>query len=329
MQSKQHSREKAALRRGLRRNKSGRYPLEISPLWKLSSLHRLAELLRVSPDELEEIAKAPSYDRFIDKPGTKKERHVQEPLGLTMSVHYRLVKLLDSIKRPEFLHSATKKRSYISNAEAHRAGHAIVQTDIRKFYENTTYQHVKAFLHKGLGWSHDLARLVARACTADGHLPTGSCISPLLSYFVHRQMFAGIEELCRERAVTLTLYVDDLTLSGPHATKALLYEVKSRIRRCDLETHKETYVSPGNAGLVTGVALHGGQVHLRNKQHEAIVQIIDSIAAGDSSLVDGLNGKLAAAQAVEPVAAAKLVQRYKKHSALAGQRSVAVMPSSN
>jgi retron-type reverse transcriptase len=313
MPSKQHKREKAARRSGLRKNKSGRYPLESSPLWKQKSFHKLAELLRVTPEQLKGISASPEYNEFVDKPNTPKERDVQEPLGATMHLHYTLLKLLDRVQRPGFLHSATKKRSYISNAEAHLAGHAIVQTDIRKFYENTTYAHVKSFFFNDLGWPHDVARLVAKACTVHDHLPTGSCISPLLSYFVHRKMFNEIEELCTRADVVMTLYVDDLTLSGVHATATLLHQVKARIQQFELTTHKERYVAPGNVGLVTGVALDSGQLRLRNKQHQVIVEIIDSICAGDTTLMDSLRGKLAAAHAIEPSAAAKLTKRYDRH----------------
>ena len=310
MLSKQHKREKSARRSGLRKNKSGRYPLESSPLWKQKSLHKLADLLGTTPEELKGIASNPEYNEFVDKPNTPKERDVQEPLGATMHLHYSLVQLLDRIGRPDFLHSATKKRSYITNAEVHRAGYAIVQTDIRKFYENTTYAHVKSFFFNDLSWSHDVARLVAKVCTVHGHLPTGSCISPLLSYFVHRRMFNGIEEICLRSGVVMTLYVDDLTLSGVHATSALLHQVKARIQRFDLATHKEKYAAPGNVGIVTGVALDNGQLRLRNKQRKAVVETINSIRAGDTRLMDSLRGKLAAAHAVEPGAAAGLMGRY-------------------
>ncbi|MBX3625348.1 MAG: RNA-directed DNA polymerase [Rhizobacter sp.] len=275
----------------------------------------MAELLGTTPDVLEAIAAAPTYNEFVDKPNTPKARDVQEPLGATMHLHYSLVQLLDRIQRPTFLHSATKKRSYITNADAHRAGHAIVKTDIRKFYESTSYAHVKRFFFQDLGWSHDAARLVARACTVHDHLPTGSCISPLLSYFVHRKMFASIEELCSRSNVVITLYVDDITMSGLHATTALLHEVKAKIQRFGLVTHKEKFVAPGTPGVVTGVALDKGQLRLRNKQHQALVKVIDSVHAGDLTLLNQLRGKLAAAQAIDPAAAAGLIERYKRQPA--------------
>lgn len=313
MKKQSHRREKVLGRARLRKNKSARYPIERSPLWRLSSIHRLADLIGVPIDDLEAACTTPTYNRFDDqaKPG-KEPRHIQEPTEATLRIHYRIVKLLDSIQRPDFLHSATKKRSHVTNARAHvGSGGAVVAMDIRKFFESTTYQHVKAFFHKDLGCSHDVARLLATVCTADGHLPTGSCISPLLSYFTHRQLFAEIEKLCLAKGVTMTLYVDDLTLSGMRATKTMLFQVKALVSRRGLRTQptKDAVVPPGKPAIITGAVRNGDQLRLRNKHHSSIVAIQDLIAVGQDASLNELRGRVAAARAVEPGAATRLETR--------------------
>jgi hypothetical protein len=186
--------------------------------------------------------------------------------------------------------------------------------DIRKFFESTTFHHVKAFFHKDLGCSHDVARLLATVCTADGHLPTGSCISPLLSYFTHRQMFAEIEKHCVASSVVMTLYVDDLTLSGIHATKSMLYQIKALIVRHGLQTKptKDAVVRPGKSAIITGAIRDGSQLRLRNRHHDAIVKIQDQIALGQCPSLDQLRGRVASARAVEPRAAERLEARLKR-----------------
>lgn len=317
MKSLQHRLDKAAGRRRLRHNGSGRYAIEQSPLWGLTSTHRLAGLIGVEVQDLSSICLAPTYHRFHEKPKPgskpgKEPRHIQEPLEATLRIHYRIAKFLDSIQRPDFLHSATKKRSHVTNAQAHVvAGGAVVAMDIRKFFESTTYHHVKAFFRKDLGCSLDIARLLATVCTADGHLPTGSCISALLSYFTHRKLFAAIESLCAEEQVTMTLYVDDLTLSGPHANKTLLHQVKTLIKRQGLQTQpsKDAVIRPGKAAIITGAVRDGPQLRLRNKHHNSIVVLQDKIANGDAVSFEQLHGRLAAARSVEPIAAARLAAR--------------------
>jgi hypothetical protein len=316
MKNPSHSREKTLGRARLRKNQSARYPIERSPFWRLSSIHQLATLLDVPVHEIKAICMEPSYNRFDDRPKPGKEpRHIQEPTSRTLKIHYRMARYLDSIERPEFLHSATKKRSHVTNARAHlSSGGGVVAMDIRKFFESTTYHHVKAFFHRDLGCSHDVARLLATVCTADGHLPTGSCISPLLSYFTHRQMFARIEMLCIEQNVTVTLYVDDLTLSGIHATKSMLYQIKQLIVRHGLRTKatKDAVVRPGKSAIITGVMRTGGQLRLRNRHHEAIVAIQDQVVAGECESSHQLRGRIAAARAVDPQAACRLEARMKR-----------------
>lgn len=316
MKNPLHKREKALGRARLRRNQSARYPIERSPFWRLSSIHRLAMLLDVPVQEIKATCMEPSYNRFDDHPKPGKEaRHIQEPTDRTLKIHYRIARYLDSIERPEFLHSATKKRSHVTNARAHLpSGGAVVAMDIRKFFESTTYHHVKAFFHRDLGCSHDVARLLANVCTADGHLPTGSCISPLLSYFTHRLMFTQIERLCVGKGVVMTLYVDDLTLSGMHATKSMLYQIKNLIVRHGLQTKatKDAVVRPGKSAIITGVMRAGEQLRLRNKHHGAIVAIQDQIAAGETESSHQLRGRIAAARAVDPQAATRLEARMKR-----------------
>ena len=316
MKNPSHRREKAFGRARLRKNRSARYAIERSPFWRLSSIHRLAALLEVPVQDLEAICMAPSYNRFEDQPKPGKEaRHIQEPTEATLRIHYRIARHLDSIQRPDFLHSATKNRSHITNARAHLAsGGAVVAMDIRKFFESTTYHHVKTFFHKDLGCSHDVARLLATVCTADGHLPTGSCISPLLSYFTHRRLFAEIEKHCVASNVIMTLYVDDLTLSGIHATKAMLYQIKALIVRHGLRTKptKDAVVQPGKSAIITGAVRDGEQLRLRNKHHGAIVEIQDQVARGQTPSLDQLRGRIASARAVEPQAADRLEARLNR-----------------
>ena len=316
MKNPLHRREKAVGRARLRKNKSARYPIERSPLWKLTSTHRLAALIDVPVGELEAICMAPTYNRFLDQPKPGKEpRNIQEPTEATLRIHYRLVKYLDSIQRPEFLHSATKKRPHITNARAHlESGGAVVAMDIRKFFESTTYHHVKSFFHKDLGCSLDVARLLATVCTADGHLPTGSCISPLLSYFTHRRLFSEIEALCLEKCVTMTLYVDDLTLSGVCATKTLMFQIKALIQRQGLQTQsaKDAVIRPGKPAIITGTIRRDGTLRLRNKHHNSIVAIQNRIAQGETRPGNELRGRVASARAIEPPAAARLEARLDK-----------------
>ena len=309
--NKRHSLQKKLLKREVRRNRSASYPLKASPLYGLKSLHRLASLLKISVEELRQASTEPTYRRFVDDSAVgKPPRNIQEPVGLTLTIHYRFVRLLDRVERPEFLHSATKSRSHITNAEQHIGSKAMAATDIASFYENTSVAHLKAFFLQDLHWARDLATLMANALTVDGHLATGSACSPLLSYFTHRRMFERIEGTCSAAGVTMTLYVDDLTISGERATKTLLYRIKGELLRSGLRSHKDRVAPKGRPMVVTGATPASDRLLLRNKHRRSIVELIRLYSRGIGSTQVSLAGKLASARQTDPRGAAPLLAAY-------------------
>lgn len=310
--NRQHKFQKLALKRELRRNPSQKYALEASPLWELGGPNKLAALLKMSIEEVRSVSKAPTYNFFDEaskKPG-KEPRHIQEPTGLTLHLQYQFVKLLDRIVRPGFLHSATKKRSHVTNAEAHLGTNPVVCTDIQKFYENTTRAHVKAFLRNDLGWPIDLAGMMANALTVAGHLPTGSAVSPLLSYLTHRRLFAEIEKICLAKGCAVTLFVDDITVSGKHATLTLLRSIKRVLLRAGLVAHKDRSASAGSAVVITGAVREGAKLRLRNKHRKSMLDSLEQFEAGDLTIQESLGSKIAAAKCVDPIGAAPFERKF-------------------
>ena len=121
-----------------------RYPLEQSPLYKITSPRRLAEVLGLDEAELEELAnRLDNYKRF--KVGKTKKRDVQEPKDRLRAIHKRISRWLARIETPDYLHSAIKGRSYITNAKAHRADTNLIKVDIRSFFQNVTKHAVYLF----------------------------------------------------------------------------------------------------------------------------------------------------------------------------------------
>jgi hypothetical protein len=265
-------------------------------------------------EDVRRAAKEPSYRFFDDPPPPDKPhkdpRQIQEPLGLSLKLHYRFARMLDRVVRPVFLHSATKKRSHISNARVHCGDDPVVSTDIEKFYENTTRQHVKGFLYRDLSWPLDLANLMADALTVNGHLPTGSAVSPLLSYFTHHHRFAEVERICAQAGCVLTLFVDDITVSGKRASKSLLYRIKHILMCSDLRTHKERCAAHGSDIVITGAVRDGGTLRLRNKHRKEIVAGLVQLESGDLSIRESLAAKIASARAVDPAGIAPLARRF-------------------
>ena len=254
-----------------------RYPLEQSPLYKITSPRRLAEVLGLDEAELEELAnRLDNYKRF--KVGKTKKRDVQEPKDRLRAIHKRISRWLARIETPDYLHSAIKGRSYITNAKAHRADTNLIKVDIRSFFQNVTKHAVYLFFLDTMRCRGDVAMLLAKALTVDGHLPTGSPASPILSYYAHKGMFDGIADLAARRGLKFTVYVDDMCLSGEGATRATLYEVRGLIAKAKLKSHKCRFFPAGKPRVVTGVALTERGVSLPHRRH---LKIKDGFAAID------------------------------------------------
>ena len=248
------------------KKKRGNYALDQSPIYKLRSQRRLAQLLHVPLKDIYGLLDAGNNYRVF--PQGKRMCH--DPKPKMKAIHKRLQILLNRIAPPEYLHSATKGRSYITNAAAHLDNDVLHKLDVRNFFNSTTYKHVFDFFKNTMQCTIDVATLLSRVVTYNDHLPTGSPISPILAYFAHKPLFDEIYEASAHDDVKMTCYVDDLSFSGGRVPKCVLGKAKEGIVKRGLKYHKEKRFQEGDTKIVTGVALRGDQMLLPNKRHKKI-----------------------------------------------------------
>lgn len=72
----------------------------------------------------------------------------------------------------------------------------------------------------------DVAALITRISTYQGHLPTGSPASPVLAFYANTNLFSDIDDVTRANNVKWTCYVDDLSFSGTKVTPRFTYLAK-------------------------------------------------------------------------------------------------------
>jgi len=246
----------------------GNYALNQSPLYKLRNQRRLAAFLKIDLKKLYVLLDTPcNYRVFL-----LGKRTCHDPKPTLKSIHKRLQILLNRIAPPEYLHSATKGRSYITNAAAHRGNKKLHKLDIRGFFDATTFKHIYDFFKNTMLCSEDVATLLTRIATYNDHLPTGSPLSPILAYFAHKPLFEQMYNEALAADVDMTCYVDDLTFSGDTLPKHVLRKAKEGIVRRGLEYHKEKRFGEGAVKIVTGVALRGEEMLLPNKRYKKIYE---------------------------------------------------------
>lgn len=252
------------------KNKYSRYDLDQSPFFRLTSQTKLAKVLWISKRKLEILIDSENLyteDVFI-KSG--KSRLLAKPRYDLKKVQKQIEDILKRLKCPDYLHSPKKDRSYISNAKVHANANVVVTLDIQNYFSSTPSRRVYWFFHKKMQCSPDVASILAKLLTFKDHLPTGSPSSPLIAYFAYVDMWDEINAIVENANCKLSLYIDDVTISGQNVSEELIWEVKKKIYSNDLSVNKskEKRYSGKQPRQVTGVILTAkGEMKLPNRQH--------------------------------------------------------------
>ena len=243
------------------------YPIDQSPLFKLTTRKKLSALLRFDLKEFESLIDEKKYRVF-----KKDERDIQHPILDLNRVHKRLANLLSRIAVPDYVHS-TRGKSYISNAKQHTGNVPLVKTDVSKFYPSITFSSVNRLFRDLFKCSPDVSFLLAHICCYQGrHLPTGSSISGYVAYFSSKHIFDEIDRLAKSKQCIMTLFVDDITISGKNASKRLLNGTNSVIIQGGLKVKnkKSHCFAAHQPKTVTGVIIVGDSLRIPNKLHQKI-----------------------------------------------------------
>jgi len=244
--------------------------------------------------------------RFCGR-GKKDERDIQHPILDLNRVHKRLANLLSRIEVPDYVHS-TRGKSHISNAKQHTGNVPLVKTDISKFYPNIIFSSVKRVFRDLFKCSSDVAFLLAHICCYQGkHLPTGSSISGYMAYFSSKHIFDEIDRLAKREQCTMTLFVDDITISGKKASKRLLNEINAVIRQGGLKVKdkKSHCFAAHQPKTVTGVIITGDSLRIPNKLHQKIWESKGKLAETTDKyerikLKASIRGRSQAARQIDP-----------------------------
>ncbi|PZR44085.1 MAG: hypothetical protein DI537_61635, partial [Stutzerimonas stutzeri] len=214
-------------------------------------------------------------------------------------VHERLKFQFNKIKQPPYLCSPRKGIGQRDNAERHIAGAQMLKVDIRQFYPRTMQEDIWRWAHHTMGIRDDVAGLIAKLVAIDGRMPFGSPVSPVLTTLVHRPMFDRIYEVCGVRALAMSLWVDDLTLSGTEVAADTILAVRQVIRDGGFQTHKIEHLTTARPVDVTGVPIAAGRVLAPLALHRRIQEGFTALRAATTdadraSIIDKLLSALGA-----------------------------------
>jgi len=248
-----------------------------SAFFRLRSKANLARLLFSSEKRLSEIAREDGlYKDFQkSKKNGKGTRTVSAPRADLKAVQSRISNLLMRITPPDWLFSPVKGRSYVDNARPHANAASVRLLDIEDFFPSCTGNKVIWFFKERMECSPDIAAILKGIVTKDDVLPQGSPCSPILAYLCYIDMWEDIECLVNREGCALSVYADDLTISGEKVPEKMIWEIKKILKKHGHRYHagkeRKKWHKPVE---VTGVIVRGdGLLLVPNRQHQAIAGI--------------------------------------------------------
>ncbi len=256
-----------------------KYGLRDSPFFRLRSKAKLAKLLQVSPAKLKKLSHLEAgYIRF-QKPKKKGgSRDISAPIPPLKSVQARIADLLGRIAPPDYLFAPVAGRSYVDNAAHHIGSRSVRLLDIEDFFPSCTINKVIWFFRRRMECSPDVAVILAKIVTHEGVLPQGSPCSPILAYFAYLDMWEELEKCVKVAGCKLSVYADDLTVSGDTVPESMIWEVKKTLHRHGhrYAAHKEK-ARRERPAEITGVILTPSGVTVPNRQRQGIHLVLSEL----------------------------------------------------
>lgn len=246
------------------------YPLHYSPFWGLPSKRKLARLLGISLKDLKYLSgNGHLYRHFPIEKKDGSLRIVDDPHDQLKRVQRQLAKLLSRILPPDVLYCPVKGRSYVDNAARHRHSRVIHSLDIQKYFPSTPRRRVYWFFRSVMNCPNDVAAILARLACCEDRLATGSPLSPILAYYAHIDVWAKVAALATRAGCNLSIYMDDVTVSGAQVPTTLLWDIKQVIHGSGLRYHKEKR-GVDRPCEITGVVIREGRLLPPNRQHRKL-----------------------------------------------------------
>lgn len=190
---------------------------------ELASEAALLTYLGVSVKELKKIwwFRGRMYHQFEIPKGKGKTRIITAPDKRLKYLQRKIAPLLDKLYRVRNpVHGFVIGKSVKTNALAHLRKRFVLNIDLKDFFPSITEKRVIGVL-KSLGIDSRVARIVARLCCHNNHLPQGAPTSPVFSNMICFRLDKNLLAFAKDSRCIYTRYADDITFSSYQPMTAL------------------------------------------------------------------------------------------------------------
>jgi retron-type reverse transcriptase len=201
---------------------------------KAISLHDIARSMGLSVQEL--LNAAPSaprkYREFQELKKNGGYRTIEAPHSDLKQLQRLLLKKFLSQFDPHPILFGGRSSSTKKAVAAHVRKPVVIALDIEDFFPSVKAWMVRRrFVH--LGIAADAASLLTRLVTYKHHLPQGAPTSPCLARLVLEDLASELNSLLKRihSRASASIYVDDVTISGPSGIRRILPTATKLITR--------------------------------------------------------------------------------------------------
>lgn len=200
-------------------------PIRIAIPAELADEAALLAYLGLGAAELRKIwyYRGRMYQHFSIAKGPNKIRMISAPDRRLKFLQRMLADKLTELYRPRHpVHGFVAERSVKTNALVHLRRRFVVNIDLKDFFPTISENRIEGVL-TSLSINDRVAKIIARICCNNGHLPQGAPSSPVLSNMICFRLDKNLMGLAKEARCFYTRYADDITLSG-HQPPTALFE---------------------------------------------------------------------------------------------------------
>jgi len=176
-------------------------------------------------------------------------------------------KMLKQVPLPGYVYGSTCRKSNIQNALRHSKNKYFLTIDLKDYFFNIKEEQVlKMYLNNG--FSIEMATLLTNLTTYKGFLPQGAPTSPAISNLVFVETGVRLFDLCMQKGITFTTYLDDLVFSSKADFKELVSEILRIVKDSSFHPHPGKIHYRKSSAEVTGLIVRNGRLFFTKEMLE-------------------------------------------------------------
>ena len=220
----------------------------------------------------------------------REPRIIEKPNDMLKGVQATIKdRILKTVTLPDGMKGGVIGKSIRDNAGAHVGKPAILKMDIKNCFPSISRDRIVKVFRYVFGCPKQMAIILANLTTYDEHLAQGSPASTYLANPSLVPLYNELNEFSKAHGHTCTIFVDDITISGPNP-RVLLTKAVRIIRNHGhaISCHKLTIQSSGKLQEVTGLGVNR-RVGVTRKRVKAYRGEILTLAGSECILPSQIN----------------------------------------